>query len=27
VVRTSGTAEPKAGMTELQYEIEYWLEK
>ena len=27
VVRTSSTAEPKAGMTELQYEIEYWLEK
>ena len=27
MVRTSGTAEPKAGVVETQYEIEYWLEK
>jgi hypothetical protein len=27
IIRTSGTAEPKAGIVETQYEIEYWLEK
>ena len=27
MVRTSGTADPKAGVVETQYEIEYWLEK
>jgi hypothetical protein len=24
IIRTSGTAEPKAGLNEMQTEIEYW---
>ena len=27
ITRTSGTAEPKAGVNEVQTEIEYWIEK
>jgi hypothetical protein len=27
MIRTSGTAEPKAGVVETQYEIEYWFAK